>query len=167
MYQIGDIVVYGKFGVCKINCIGPINLESADDKKMFYTLVPQFLKGSIIYIPVDNVKEKMRNILTRDEAEKLMDDIPTIEIPTLVNSKEWEDELKEMARKCDCREWIKIIKILQVRKMNRTADGKRDTVCDEKYLHMAKDNLFGELSICLQLSKEKIEKVILEKINQV
>lgn len=38
------------------------------------------------------------------------------------------------------------------------------TSSDERYLHMAEDNLFGELAFSLKMPKEKVGEFISEKI---
>ena len=66
----------------------------------------------------------------------------------------------------DCRQWIRIIKTLYLRKLQRNAQGKRITAVDEKYLRMAEDCLYSELSAALSLPKEQMVDYIGERIEE-
>ncbi|MCD8083479.1 MAG: CarD family transcriptional regulator, partial [Clostridiales bacterium] len=77
-----------------------------------------------------------------------------------------EERYRECLKTCDPRDWIKIIKTLYLRRLERTAQGKKITSTDEKYLHMAEDYLYSELQIPLEIPKEKMETYITEQIEQ-
>lgn len=164
MYEIGDYIVYGRNGVCKVVDIGSLDLSGIDQKKVFYTLQPVYSKSSTVYTPVDNDKIIMRRILTKGEAKNLIDEIPEIELLWIENDKLREQQYKEAMNKYDCREWVKIIKTLYVRKQERMAQKKPITNTDEKYLQAAEDYLYGELSIPLGIPKEEMEEFISAKI---
>lgn len=166
VFQINDYVVYGGRGVCKVNEIGGLDIGDIDKEKMFYTLEPVYSKGSVVYTPVHNSKVTMRKILSKDEAKKLIDEIPNIETILATDDKKSELVYKEAIRTLDCREWIKIIKTLYLRKQDRIAQGKKITNTDEKYLRMAEENLFGELAIPLEIEKDEVEDFIAARIEQ-
>ena len=48
----------------------------------------------------------------------------------------------------------------------RQAQGKRATAMDEKYLRLAKDNLYSELSLALDIPKEEMEGFIADRIHE-
>lgn len=163
MFEVEDYIIYGNNGVCKVMEIGPLKLDYANKEKIFYTLEPAYGKG-ILYTPVDNDKVVMRRIISNEEAIKLIDDIPNIEILLSENDKQAEAKYKESMKKCDCREWIKIIKTLHFKQKERESQGKKITSTDERYLHTAEDNLFGELSLPLNLPKDKVLEYIMAKL---
>ena len=73
MYQVGDLIVYGGTGVCRVMEVGP-----QTGGRLYYTLEPVY--GSCrIFTPVENSKVLMRPIVTRQEAERLIDEIPAIQ----------------------------------------------------------------------------------------
>ncbi len=96
----------------------------------------------------------------------LIDEITKIETMWIVNEKKREEQYREAARKYDCREWVKIIKTIYLRKKNRRLEGKKITYIDEKYMKMAEDNLYGEISLPLKLSPDEVERFIREKIGE-
>ena len=69
-------------------------------------------------------------------------------------------------KSCECKDWVKIIKTLYLRKKERIAQGKKTTAMDEKYLRMAEENLYTELSLALGVPKEKMEEHIASRVIQ-
>ncbi|MFU0828124.1 MAG: Transcriptional regulator, CarD family [Lachnoclostridium sp.] len=164
MYQVGDLIVFGNKGVCKIDNIG--TLESFDSKKLYYTLIPYFSSGGKIYTPVDNDKVIMRPLISKEEALKLIEDIKNIDTIWITNEKRREHEYKEAIRKCDCRELVRIIKTIYLRKQSRLTRGKRVLSIDSKYYKIAEENFYGELSISLGMNIDEVKKCVLAKIKQ-
>lgn len=164
MFQIGEYIIYGANGVCKVKEIGNVKIGNHKSDKIFYTLEPVFSKGSTVYTPVDSEKVIMRRLITKEDAKKLIDDIDNIEFFWVSNDKQREQTFKEAIRKYDCREWIKVIKTLYLRKQERIAEGKKITTTDEKYLHAAEENLYCELSMALEMPKDEIQEYIAIKV---
>jgi CarD family transcriptional regulator len=167
LFKTGDLVVYGAKGVCRVLEICRLPALSSDPEREFYKLEPLFIRGSVIYTPVDSEKVVMRRVISKDTAIRLIDDIPNIDIIKINDDKKREAALHDSVNKCDCRELVKVIKTLYQRKKSREAAGKKQTSVDEKYLNMAENNLYSELSIPLEISKDKIEDYITERINAI
>lgn len=164
MFEKGEYIIYGTSGVCKVEDITTMNMDGISRSKLFYVLAPSGQKGGRIFTPVENQKTLMRKIMTREEADHLLGEIPSIEELWITSEKQREDLYKESLRSCDCREWIKIIKTLYLRKEERSAQGKKITATDEKYLRMAEDYLYSELEIPLEVPKEQMEQYIARHI---
>ena len=78
MFQIGESVVYGTTGVCKISALGPLSMHGVDRKRKYYTLQPLYQEGAV-YVPADGEKcGNMRYPLSCREAEQLLERIPEI-----------------------------------------------------------------------------------------
>ena len=105
-----------------------------------------------------------RLLLTRPEAEALIQEIPQIKEMTVANDKQREERYKEALKTCDCRVWVSMIKALYLRKQDRIEHKKKVTDLDERYFRMAEDYLNSELSLALDISKEKINEYIKERI---
>lgn len=163
MFLVGEYIIYGTTGVCRVEAVGPMQMSGMNDKE-YYTLLPVYSKGSKVFTPVDNQKVVMRRVLTKEEAQKLVDSIPSIELLWVADEKRREDIYKEALKTCDPREWIKIIKTLYLRKMSRIAEGKKVTVSDGKYLHMAEERLYEELAHALEMEKDEIAPYIAEHV---
>ncbi|NLL93527.1 MAG: CarD family transcriptional regulator [Clostridiales bacterium] len=165
MFEKGDYVVYGQNGVCQVEGITCLDMEGIDKEREYYILSPVNSTTSTMYCPLDNDRIVLRRILTSEEAWKLIDEIPEIEQLGVINEKLRESEYKQSMRTCDSKEWIRIIKTLYLRKRERLAQGKKITTTDERYLKMAEDNLYSELSIAIGKEKSEMEDVITERVN--
>lgn len=164
MYQVGEMIVYGLTGVCRVTEVGKVNIGGKVSEKEFYTLEPVFTKGSVIYTPVDNEKVIIRPVLGKEEAKALIDDIPKIQAIWITDEKQREQIYKDMVKKCDCREWIKVIKTLYLRKVARMEEGKKVTAVDEKYFRLSEEHLYAELSMALGVAREEMREYITERI---
>lgn len=158
MFEIGDFIICGNNGVCVVDKIGTLDTPGISKDRLYYTLLPYYVKGGVIFTPVDNEKVIMRPVLTKEEVLEIINDIPNIDNLWLPDDKKRELEYKEAIRKSDCRELIKIIKTIYLRKQSRIAEGKKVTAADEKYSRIAEDNLYGELAISLGMSKEEAKE---------
>ena len=162
MFKVGDYVIYGSAGVCRVEDIGPLSIGSKD--KDYYTLVPVYGRNSRLYTVVDSDKVVIRPIMTKEESDALINEMEEIDTLWIGDEKRREEIYKETMKTCDCKAWVQIIKTLYLRKMDRLAKGKKVTSSDERYLHMAEDNLYGELAFSLEMPKEKVGEFITERI---
>lgn len=69
MFREGEYVVYGTNGVCRVGEITKLNFKNIPKDIEYYVLYPKN-NGCKIYVPVDKAKPKMRNIISKEEAEK-------------------------------------------------------------------------------------------------
>lgn len=166
MFKKGQYIVYGNSGVCQVEDIVTMNMTGITKDRLFYVLIPSSQKGGKIFTPVDNEKIGMRPVMTQEEATQLIDGILDIEEFWVSNEKQREAQYKECIKSCDCREWVRIIKTLYLRKAARNAQGKKITSVDQKYLQMAEDFLYSELEIPLGIPKSKMEAYIGKRIQQ-
>ena len=67
MFRIGDYVAHYKEGVCEVVNIGKIDMGSSD--KEYYTLKPVYDAAGTVYTPVDNKREQIRQLITKEEAQ--------------------------------------------------------------------------------------------------
>ncbi|MGN0369298.1 MAG: CarD family transcriptional regulator [Butyrivibrio sp.] len=166
MFEVGEYVVYGSTGICRVEEITRPDIPGCDPGRLYYVLSP-VNKNSAgrSFIPVDNVKVVLRKVIEKKDALKLIDNIPEVEEIWINNDKLREKQYKDMSKLCDCRQWISIIKTIYIRKQERSAAGKKLTATDEKYLRLAEDNLYGELGFALNKDKDEMEAYITERIN--
>lgn len=166
MFKEGDIIVFGNNGVCRVDAVGPIDLAGAGQERLYYTIVPVYGSESKIFTPVDNKKVVCRAVISREEAERLIADIQSIESLWIPDEKRREESYKAAVSKCDCLELIKIIKTLYLRKQARIAEGKKVTSSDERYLKLSEDRLYSEFAIALGIPKEEVKTYIEECVKK-
>lgn len=161
MFEVGDYIICGSNGVCKVQEIGN-NVPGAQEGRVYYTLASVYQKGMVVYTPVDNKKVVMRPVLSKAEAEELIAGIKDIDMLWINDDKKREEAYKDALRSCDCKQLIGIIKNLYNRKQERIAAGKKNITNDEKYFKIAEDVLYEELAISLDISKEEVKRHIIE-----
>lgn len=166
MFEVNEYIVCGGNGVCKVIDIGIPSMSICDTDNQYYKLEPIYENGSTLYIPVNNEKVVMRKILSKDEVNELIKDMDSIDLLIFDNEREYEQKYKEIMRKYDCKDLIKIIKTSYLRKKERLAEGKKGTTTDEKYLKMAEDYLYGEFAIALNIPKEDVKDFIEKEVKK-
>lgn len=164
MFEVGEYIVYGVKGVCRIEEITHIDISGADKERLYYVLSPVGGGNGKIYAPVDNKKVTMRKIITREEANRLIEELPQIELLWVPDDKQREATYKEALSTCDYRAWVSIVKTLYLRKQERVAAGKKITALDERYMRTAENELYSELSLTLGVPKAEMEDYIKERL---
>ena len=164
MFELGTMLVHPTYGVCEVVHIGKIDMKNVKDERLFYTLVPLYDAKSKLFIPTDSENLGLRPVMTKDSALELVASIPALEPIAVQNEKEREKIFKEMIRNGNCEDISRIIKTLYLRKKARLAAGKKAVSLDEKYLFMAREQLYGELAVSLGIEKNGVEDYITQKI---
>ena len=78
MFEKGEFIVYGSAGVCEVKDITTLDMKGASKNRLYYILSPSHHKDSKIFTPVDGNKTVMRAVLTKEEADVLIDNIQDI-----------------------------------------------------------------------------------------
>lgn len=165
MFEVGDYVVHGNSGVCKVEDVQTMD-GIGNQKRTYYTLIPIYSSGSKLFVPTDSKKVVTRAVMSKSEAEELLKEWEQIETLWVENDKKREEVYKEALRSCDCREWAKLIKTSHQRNQERIQSGKKVTSNDERYLRMAEEHLFGELAIPFEMSRDEVEDYVSTKIKE-
>lgn len=165
MYKKGEYVIYGNNGICRIEQIGvPVGTPLGRSGKEYYTLAPVFGSGSI-YAPVDT-KVFMRPILTKAQAEALIEQIPGIQGEN-VEGKDVR-ALSEKYRGCldthQCEDLVRLIKTVYQKEKAMAESGKKLAKTEQEFGRLAKELLHREFSMALEMPYEEVEGYIAEKI---
>ncbi len=159
MYSVGDYVVCGNKGVCRVDNIASLDIAGPEPED-YYILKPVYSQGSTVYISIDSADEKLRAVLSKKEADKLVKSIPKVNVIIVENDKQLEGEYKSCIRSNDATDLVKLLKTIHQRREARFAAGRKETALDAKYMRMAGDYLFGELAISLNIPREEVEGYI-------
>ena len=163
MYSVGQYVVCGNKGVCTIEDITTLDISGVDKAKLYYILKPQYISASTVYVPVENAAS-LREVLTREQAEQLVSEIPDISQLKIPNEKMVEQEYRSCMRSNDSTEWIRVIKTIYVRRQKRLQAGRKETAVDGRYFKMAEDSLYGELAVALGVERNQVCAYITDKL---
>lgn len=156
MYQVGEMIIYGGENVCKVEAVGPLALSGFKGDKQYYTLAPLYREGKI-YAPVDT-NVFMRPILSREEAEELVRNIPDIEAASCTdrNPRLLGEYYQRMIRSRSCVSMVQVIKTAYSKRKARQARGSKPGLVDERYMKRAEDLLYGELAVALDIPREEV-----------
>lgn len=161
MFKINDYVVYRK-DVCIVKDIK----EQEIDKSLYYVLIPINDKSLKIEVPTANRLGLLRNLITKEELDDIIKNIPNIKI-IKENDRLIENEYKELLKSGTFNDLIKIIKTTYIRNKEREDSKKKSSDKDMTYFQLAEKYLYTEFSIVLNKSynetKEYVEKEV-EKI---
>lgn len=160
MYQIGDLIIFGDRGVNRIEAIGRLDMPWINKHKLYYTFCPVYREGKIL-VPVDTV-EFMRPVITFEEAQNLMDVIPSVRGVNCGNAsyKVLKEQYTKLLQTHRCVDLIRLIKTIDMKNNNAVMQGKQPHPFDCKYLKQAEELLYGELSVVLGISKEQVKRQI-------
>ncbi len=164
MYKVGDYVIHGSNGACRIEGIGPLTGDLSGSDKLYYTMTTCYTR-STIYSPVESPKVLLRPIMTKAEAESLLEDAKNIRPMVCKDEKQREQDYRDGLRTGSCVELIRIIKAIEERKEQRLKQGKKSTASDDKFCKLAEDSLYGELAIALGIPKEEVKDAVAPKLS--
>lgn len=164
MFEMGTMLVHPTYGVCEVVHIGKIDMKNVKDDRLYYNLVPLYDSKSKLFIPTDSGSSGLRPVMTKESALELVASLPAMEPIAVQNEKEREKVFKDMIRNGNCEDISRIIKTLYLRKKARLAAGKKAVSLDEKYLFMAREQLYGELAVSLGIEKNGVEEYIAQSI---
>ena len=164
MYHKGEYIVYGTKGPCKVDEITYLDMSGCDEERQYYVLTPLDTKASTIYSPVDNQKVFTREVISPEQAEKLMAETCDLDEKKITNEKLREEEYKNVLRSCDPKEYIRLMKTLVARKEKRIAEGKKFTSVDERYLSEISQKICLELGLVLGKTAYEVNEELQERI---
>lgn len=164
MFNKGEYVIYGNTGVCEIIDISTLDMHGAPKDKLYYILKPVNQDKGKVFTPVDNTKVVIRKLVSKEDVEKIIGDIPNIKELLVQDEKQREQAYKDCIKSCQCRQLISLIKTIYSRKEQRLHEGKKLSATDEKYFKLAQNTLNTEFAISLELSVDEMEHYILNKV---
>ncbi len=160
MFNVGDIIVYGAQGICKIDrCeTKQIGRQTAD----YYVLKPLYNENTAVFVPVENEKlaAKMQSILSKTQAENLIKKVPQISIIETKDENKKRDEYKSVLASGDRERLIAVIKTIRFERDVRRENGKKLNISDEQILHNAELLLYNELAFVFGVTPDKVQSTI-------
>lgn len=164
MFEIGDKIVYSKSGVCEITdiCDGPYGLEG-----LCYKMKPYDDEEdqSTIYIQVDNDRVFMRKVMSNEKAKEILDNLNNYPAVFPRNEKERTELIRETLQSDDMTIWIQLLKGLCQEKRKRLRLKKDLKYRDERIFKFLENLIFGELSIALDVPKEKVFDYVVKEFD--
>ena len=166
MFQAGDLVVYGTTGVCRVESIDQPNTTGPDRHRKYYQLKPLYQDG-VIYTPVENTKVSIRPVISREEAEHLIDLIPSMQAeayraPTL---QALAQHYQTAVRSHNCQDLIELMMSIYAKQKQAESQKRRLGMVYERYMKQAERLLYGEFSVALDIPLEEVQPYIAKRVD--
>ena len=164
MYQVGDMVIYGCSGVCRIAARGTLPFGAVGEE--YYVLHPISF-GSIVYVPVanGNLVQKMHPVLGREELLGILSAFSG-------EPREWIDSeatrkrlYLEVLESGDRSALLAVLQTLRSRRDRLNRLGKRLRLSDERLLRDAERVLYDEISFVLEIPRKEAEAYLLGSLS--
>lgn len=154
MFERGQLIIYGGNGVCQIEDI-VVRTTSFLGEKQSYVI--RLSSGLTAYVPIDS-PVYMRPLITKEEAEQVIRDFPSIEPRQFPgsNSKALADQYRAIIGRHDPRDMICLYKSLRQKLISALEAGKKPGTMDERFSAQALDAVIEELCSVLEETREQI-----------
>ena len=161
MFCVGQTVLYGSNGVCMVDDVTEKRIGKT--KMQYYVLKPLCNNTSTLFVPTANQQlvSKMRRILTEDEAEAILRDLPPCG-DWNDNKQERSEQFRAIITEGSCVELIRLIRLVRTHEQEQLAGGKRLHISDERFLKEAEKMVCEEFSLVLHISRDEVlERIML------
>ena len=165
MYQIGDLILYGGTGVCRVTDVVSRKAGRTEPERMYYILSPLYQTGTIT-TPVDNDKVFTRPVISPDEAMDLIDQIPSIQPEVYYNQnlQQLENHYKTAMEGHDCLSLLRLTMSTYRKKMEREQKKLKFGAVDRRYMERAENLLYGELAVALGIARDSVQDFIAQRL---
>lgn len=165
MYQIGDQVVYGIHGVCRIK---EKEKQVVDRKTVTYlVLEPIGQEGTRYLVPThnQNAMAKLRPVLTVAELESLLN-LETIRTDGWISDESQRKQLyRELISLGDRASLLRMVFTLHRHRKVQTEAGRKVHLADENFLRDAEKLLLSEIAVVTGLSHAEAKQYLQKKLN--
>jgi CarD family transcriptional regulator len=160
MFKVGDFVIH-KRDVCKIKEIKEKCFANCD----YYILSPIEDLSLTISVPTENKSGLLRKIISKEEVELIINNIPNVELIEPNNGRLIENEYKILINSGKQEDLIRIIKTTFIRINDRKNCGKKIGEKDNNYFQMAEKYLYNEFSVALDMSYDEAKEYVEKKVS--
>ena len=166
MYQVGELVVYGMHGVCRV-----VSQEErlVDKKRLNYlSLEPVGHGDSRFLVPTQNTAAmaKLQPVLSKEELEAMITSEDVKIGQWIRDENQRKQTYRELIGSGDRKRLMRMVHTLYRHKADQTASGKKNHLCDENFLHDAEKLLIDEISIVLHLEPEQAREYIRKNLKE-
>lgn len=167
LYKVNDLIIYGNTGVCKIKDITTGEKIGNDKDQLYYVLQP-LNDSCVIYTPVDTTVF-MRSVISAEEAERLIDRIPTIHAQAVYNKRihELTQYYESAIKEYSCADLIELAMSIYAKKQTAEQQKRRLGQVDEKFMKQAEELLYSEFSLALGIPKDKVQQYIESRVHDI
>ncbi len=162
MYSVGEYVVYGAEGVCRIAGIEELDLTG--EPLLYYALAPESDRSSKIFVPVENSKltDRISPILNEAEIHALLSDFTEGEPVWADSTNVRKNRYHEIVNSGDRTRIVRLVRELHARRHSIKGSGQRFSLTDEHYYKLAQKILFDEFSRVIPIKQTEFLSMLVK-----
>ena len=166
MYEIGQQVIYGIHGACRIT--GVELMRFGKEKAEYYVLQPLQQPESKFYVPVKNeaAVAKLRPLMTKEALLELLHDDSVRNAPFISDENQRKLHYRELINSGDRAALMGMISALHRHKKSLAASGRKFHQSDENFLQDAEKLLNAEFSVVFDLQPQEVRSFILRELEK-
>ncbi len=160
MFRIGDLVMYGIHGVCKIT---DEETRVVDRKQVpYFVLTPQDQSGTKFLVPMHNeaALKKLRPVLDKPGWEALLSSAQVRENAWISDENRRKQHYRELMSEGDRVALLQMVRTLHKHKEEQLALGRKLHQCDDNFLKDAQRLIESECSLSLGLEMAQVSSFI-------
>lgn len=165
MAQVGQIVLYGTEGVCRISEI--CKMKVGHKREEYYVLRPVHREGATVFVPLNNqvLLEKMRPLLSKEEINGLIDAVSREQPIWIEDAAERKAEYQRILLSSGREELLRMIRSLYLRRSELRERGKHLRGSDEQMLRDAEKLLNDEFALVLEIDQREVPEYIRSRVD--
>ncbi|MBE7721379.1 MAG: CarD family transcriptional regulator [Lacrimispora celerecrescens] len=165
MINIGDIIIYGNHGICKVTGLQDMYMD--EKIRSYYVLKPIYNTASTVYVSAISNKRKteIRHVLSADEIFSVVEKMSDEDLIWIKDNHKRKELYGQILSDGNRSELIKMIKTLRYQKQelkNINKDRKLQ-IFDECFLKDAEKALCEEFAYVLNIKREEVIPFIYEQ----
>ena len=160
MFKIGDTVVYGAQGICKIDSVETKLIGR--QKQDYYVLKPIFNQNTSVFVPVDNeaLTAKMLSALTKAQINGLAKKVTDIEVIKASDENQKRELYKSILSSSNRERLVSLIKTIRFERDTRREAGKKLNISDEQTLRKAESLLYNVIAFVFGVAPDEAKNII-------
>lgn len=164
MFAVGDYVVYGYEGVCRVEEIGSPGVSGLDRNRQYYRLTPHY-RGGTIYAPVDG-RVRMRRVISREALDALLPSLP--ELPELddvpENTRLAGEYYRAILAEHSCERLLRLCKTFHEKQKRLAASHRSVNSTELRSWKTAEEMLYGEFGFVLGIAPNEVQHFLSQKL---
>ncbi len=155
MFKVGEKIVYAHSGVATVTEV------AEEDGRIIMTVRPD-VGNYTVKVPAESDKVFMRPVMSREEAEELIDAFPSVNAAEIRGKsvRELTEWYESLLKSHDMKALVELTKAVYRKKTHVESQNKKLGAVDAKFMKRAEDLLFGELAVALGITRDEVPDYI-------
>lgn len=164
MYSVGELILYSKTGVCRVDALEEKALSPGEKTRPYYILHPLFQSGRI-FVPVEHVENGTiftRPIMRAEQARAFIQTLPSLNAEPYYNQNlaQLKDYYRRQMQAPSCQDLALLLRSIYRKRQATVGKNRKLSVVDREFMEDAENLLYGELAAALGIRREEVQAYI-------